>query len=139
MKISVRHWLIGLIILITLSCSGLSSGSPAAGETLPAPAEDSSLPQEAPLDSFRGVPIMPGAISVKAVGSSYIYQINASVLEVQEYYLREMPPAGWELGDQTGDANQGELSIRLRYRKGDDLIAVFISQAGEGLVQVTII
>jgi hypothetical protein len=53
--------------------------------------------------------------------------------------LREMPSAGWELEDQSGDANQGETSIRLRYRKGDDSATVFIVQAGEDVVQVTIL
>jgi hypothetical protein len=138
MKISIRHWLIGLSILTTLSCSVLSSGSPLAGETLPAPTEDTSLPQDAAPDFFRGVPIMPGAISITAVGDSYIYQIEASVLEVQQYYLREMPLAGWELADQTGDASQGEFSVRLRYIKGDNRITVFITPAGEELVQVLI-
>jgi hypothetical protein len=138
MKISIRHWLIGLSILTTLSCSVLSSGSPLAGETLPAPTEDTSLLQDAAPDFFGGVPIMPGAISITAVGDSYIYQIEASVLEVQQYYLREMPLAGWELADQTGDASQGEFSVRLRYIKGDNRITVFITPAGEELVQVLI-
>ena len=81
---------------------------------------------------------MPGAVSGHTIGSWYVYQIKATVLEVQEFYLREMPLAGWELWYQTGDASQGETSIRLNYRKGEEQTAVFMNPAEGGLVQVSI-
>jgi hypothetical protein len=138
MEPTARRWLISLIILTTLSCVVFSPGS-SPEDTFPAPADDSSLPQEAPTDFFEGVPIMPGAVAGKAVGTTYTYQINASVLAVQVFYLREMPLAGWEFEDQTGDAKLGETSIRLRYWKGDELAAIFIHPADGGLAEVTIL
>lgn len=83
---------------------------------------------------------MPGAVSGGVEGSSdtYRYAVKATTQEVKKYYLREMPVAGWELEDMTGDAGGDENSIRLRYRKGEEVVAIFIGDAGGGMVYVTI-
>jgi hypothetical protein len=139
MKTTVWRGFILFFLLTALSCSLLPSGSSPAPETRQAPAEKSPLPPNTPPEYFKDIPIMPGAFSGNAIGTTYKYQIHATVLEVQEYYLREMPKAGWELENQTGDADQGDTSTRLRFRKGGEMIAIFIDPAGEGLVQVTIL
>ncbi|MBN1439263.1 MAG: hypothetical protein JW929_07640 [Anaerolineales bacterium] len=117
---TARSLVLGLIGFAAASCSLIHSATAPAPRTLPPPN-----------DFFQGVPIIPGAVSGRAVGTAYLYQIDASLLEVQEFYLREMPLAGWALEDQTGDAAQGDTSIRLRFTKGEELAAIFISE-GEG-------
>jgi hypothetical protein len=129
----------GLLLPLLLSCSLLSSAvPPTAAGNIP---EDGgpSIPPAEPPDSFRGAPIMPGAQDAIPLGTSFTYSIRGTVQEAKEYYLREMPPAGWELEDITGDSGGDADSIRIRYRKGEETIAVFINPAGDGLVQVLIL
>jgi hypothetical protein len=131
----------GLLLPLLLSCSLLSSAvPPTAAGNIP---EDGgpTIPLAEPPDSFRGVPIMPGAQpqDAIAVGQSFTYFIRGTVQEVKEYYLQEMPLAGWDLEDATGDTGGDADSIRLRYRKGGESIAVFINPAETGRVQIVII
>jgi hypothetical protein len=140
MKTIAVTFMIGSVWLLVLSCGGLPSGLLSQETFAPPTLDVEPLPAGNLPDSFRGVPIMPGAIPETAVtaGGSYSYQIWATALDVQEYYLRQLPLAGWTIEDQTGDAKIAETSILFHCRKDGETVAVFISPAGKGLVQVLI-
>ncbi len=120
--------MLGFVLAATVACSAIPAASSPTPRSLPPPTT-----------FVGGVPIIPGSVSGRSVGSTYSYQIGASVMEVQLFYLREMPPAGWDLQDQTGDAAQGDTSIRLTYKKGEEIAAIFISAGEGGITEVTIL
>jgi len=142
------------LLPLLLSCSLFSSAVPSTplpfpgGDSVPAtprpfPGGD-SLPSTPALDGpeeFRGVPIMPGVRPDDAAqfGTTFTYSVQGTVQEVKEYYLRELPLAGWEVENVTGDDGGNSDSIRIRCRKEGALIAVFIHPAADGRVEVTIL
>lgn len=129
-----------LLLPLLLSCSLFSAA--ASSTSLPLADEDSvpSTPDSGPPESFRGVPVMPGAQPRDAVqvGTAFTYFIRATVQEVKDYYLRELPLAGWEVEDITGDSGGDSDSIRIRCRTGEETIAVFIHPSDDGRVEVLI-
>jgi hypothetical protein len=143
-----------LLLPFLLSCSLFSGAAPSS--PLPFPAGDSvpSTPQPLPGDdslpstpgsdvpeTFRGVPVMPGVQPDDAAqfGTAFTYHVQGSVQEVKAYYLRELPLAGWEVEDITGDDGGDSDSIRIRCRKEGETIAVFIHPGADGRVEVTIL
>jgi hypothetical protein len=77
---------------------------------------------------------MPGATDAKEENGSYSYIINARFTDVQAYYDRMMPLAGWQ-PFATGEGEAGNLL--LMYQK-DNITATIgvISQDGSTLVLI---
>jgi hypothetical protein len=84
--------------------------------------------------AWNDVPIMPGARDGSEEQGSYSYTINASITDVQAYYDRMMPLAGWE-PFATGEGESGNLL--LMYQK-DNITATIgvIDQGGNTLVLI---
>jgi hypothetical protein len=129
-----------LLFPLLLSCSLFSTA--ASSTPLPIADEDTvpSTAESEPPESFRGVPVMPGAQPRDAVqvGTAFTCFIQATVQEVKDYYLRELPLAGWEVEDITGDSGGDSDSIRIRCRMGEETIAVFIHPSDDGRVEILI-
>lgn len=54
-------------------------------------------PQGAPVQEWRGIPIMPQATAGEEFSESntYSFKVNASAQEVQEFYNQELSALGW--------------------------------------------
>ena len=52
------------------------------------------VPTGEPAESWKGIPIMPGAILGSERGINYIFTIRATVDEIQDYYQRELGKLG---------------------------------------------
>jgi hypothetical protein len=100
----------------------------------PPPTAENPAPTSADLAAWNGVPIMPGATDAKEENGSYSYIINARITDVQAYYDRMMPLAGWQ-PFATGEGEAGNLL--LMYQK-DNVTATIgvINQDGSTLVLI---
>jgi ABC-type amino acid transport substrate-binding protein len=63
-----------------------------------------------PLASWRGVPIMPGAIAGQEESETYRFTISASTQDIQTYYQGELTSMGWQV-DKTGYGEGANLII----------------------------
>jgi hypothetical protein len=139
MKSFSAKLVLGLVLLPVFSCSTLLPASPPQQTFAPPTIDVAPLPPGGVPESFQDVPIMPGADLGITAGTSYTYQVDAAVMDVLEFYLREMPRAGWTETDQTGDPAIGEAAIRLSYRMGERTATVFIVAGESGPTAVTIL
>ncbi|PWB72816.1 MAG: hypothetical protein C3F07_10955 [Anaerolineales bacterium] len=53
------------------------------------------------MPDWKGVPVMPGALKGETKAFGYMYWVNATVKEVETYYLEQMDLAGWPLVKET--------------------------------------
>lgn len=76
---------------------------PATGT--PDPAFD-LVPEGQPASEWNGVPVMPGAIAGDGDEEGYIFTIEATPQQVQEYYQLELAKLGWQLlAREAGDSS----------------------------------
>jgi hypothetical protein len=55
----------------------------------------SLIPDVQPASEWNGIPIMPGAIAGDGDEESYVFTIQATPPQVQEYYQHELAKLGW--------------------------------------------
>lgn len=69
------------------------------------PTRTPSPPTETPATAseWNGIPIMPGAVAGDGDEESYVFTIQATPQEVQEYYELELGKLGWQLSAQEDD------------------------------------
>jgi hypothetical protein len=94
------------------------------------------LPSGTPLTTWKGFPIMPGAIAGDGDNSSYSFTVQASFDDVQEFYTNELAQLGWNLFT-SGQGTTGTLL--LMYMKGTDILSVSIIPQPEGLMYVMLV
>lgn len=88
-------------------------------------------PTQAPaaLETWNGVPLMPGASGGVEELGSYIYTVNVDVQQVRGFYDREMVNLGWQIFT----AGEGETgNLLLLYQKGDQTATIAILAKGGG-------
>jgi hypothetical protein len=105
----------------------VSTATPAAPPGTPAPGGEFQL-SGTPLASWRGVPIMPGAIAGQEESETYRFTIAASVQEIQGYYQTELTSKGWQ-ADKTGYGEGANLI--LSFSKDQLKLRVSMSTQGE--------
>jgi len=81
------------------------------------------LPSGKPVSSWKNVPIMPDAIVGEEKEDGYSYTINATPVQVQDFYDTEMPKVGWKFF-ATGKGETG--SLLLMYQKDEKTTTVSI-------------
>lgn len=93
-------------------------------------------PQGTPLSDWNEIPIMPQAVSGEEFNdSTYSFKVNATVLEVQDYYNNEMIARGWSStfslpGDESG-------AVMLFSKESSFLTITVTSVDGETVVVLT--
>lgn len=105
-----------LLALILTACSSFAQPTPTPTPTgtfaaVPtrtatrAPTHTPSPPTETPgtASEWNGIPIMPGAVAGDGDEESYVFTIQATPQEVQEYYELELGKLGWQLSAQEDD------------------------------------
>lgn len=64
------------------------------------PFDDHLRPVGVPLLEWKGIPVMPQAIAGQEyLDGSYSYTVNASMEDVQDFYIQELAPQGWQSPD----------------------------------------
>jgi len=84
-----------------------ASSIPEAGELL--------NPQGAPLQEWRGIPIMPVAVAGQefSADNSYSFKAEATPEEVQDFYNEKLTQLGWSQPfDNTLNADGGSMTFR---------------------------
>lgn len=59
-------------------------------------AVSSLIPENQPASEWNAIPIMPGAIAGEGDEESYVFTIQATPQQVQEYYQGELTKLGWQ-------------------------------------------
>lgn len=79
----------------------------------PMPEQNALDPQGAPVEEWRGIPIMPEAIAGQEAGSAYSFRANVTPQQVQDFYREQLMALGWsQQGDAVFDANGGQMTFR---------------------------
>jgi hypothetical protein len=85
--------------------------------------------------NWKGIPLMPGAVPVKAEDKRYTYTVKATWAQVKSFYVREMPRIGWalltEIRTQDSEAlmfGQGAAIIMIGGWQNGDLVQVDIAR-----------
>lgn len=77
---------------------------------------ESALPSDPPLAEWKGIPVMPGAISGEIAEDGYQFTTLAGLGEIKAYYQTELSNLGFEV-ELTADETTGY--VILEFRKGD--------------------
>lgn len=81
------------------------------------------LPTEKPASEWNGIPIMPQAIAGEGDSKSYAFTVEATAVEVQSFYEKELGKLGWSLlGAGEGDTGV----VLLIFQKGTEVASVSI-------------
>ena len=120
-----------LLMLVLAACSNLIQPNPTAIPILTVsaaasltPATPSLLLTETvsggkPASAWKGIPIMPGAISGEGDQEGYVFTVKATPQQVQDYYQTELGKLGWQLSS--------------RSEEGSSLILLFMNSASSVL------
>ncbi len=142
-----------LLVLALTACSGLSqptpapaptqtltpfpepTATPAPTSTLPPPTETPDLvaelmPEGEPASEWKGIPIMPEALAGEGDEESYVFTVQATSQQVQEYYQRELGKLGWQLSARGAGSNASLMLIFLD--NTSTMLTVSILVKGDG-------
>lgn len=134
-----------LLALILTACSSFAqpAPTPAPAGTFTAvptrtatraPIRTPSPPTETPATAseWNGIPIMPGAVAGDGDEESYVFTIQATPQEVQEYYELELGRLGWQLSAQEDDG--ASLLLTFMNDATATLTVSIIAKGDEALV-----
>lgn len=85
-----------------------------------------------PSPEWKGIPIMPDAIAGEGDEEGYVFTINATPLQVQEYYQLELGERGWQLFSQ--ESGGSSLTLIFIDRASATLTVNILSKGEEVLV-----
>jgi hypothetical protein len=78
---------------------------------------------------WKGIPVMPGAISGAEREGAYYYTVKVSQKAVQDYYTRELSKVGYS-SFAVGTGKNGS-SLMLMYQKGDKTLVISVLKVKE--------
>jgi hypothetical protein len=85
-------------------------------------------PSAQPTAEWNGIPIMPGASAGEGDEEGYVFAIQATPAQIQEYYQLELGKLGWQFVSQ----EQGDSSITLLFTNNASVtVTVSIIAKGE--------
>src|SRR5690349_10333768 len=94
-------------------------------------------PQGAPVQEWRGIPILPQAIAGQefSENNTYSFKANVTAKEVQDFYNEKLASLGWSQPFSLPIESEGGLMV---FRKDQDSLAVTITPS-EGSVVVLLV
>jgi hypothetical protein len=114
------------VIMAHLFLLALSACLPSAGPTPAVPQAPTQVAAVTPIPSalppsstaesqfnaeWQGIPIMPGAIAGEGDEDGYVFTIQATPQQVQEYYQLELGKLGWQTSAQENSGSSLILSF----------------------------
>lgn len=88
-----------------------------------------ALPTGTPVKQWKGIPIMPGALTGDGNDEQYSFTTKSSVAEVQAYYEKELTALGWEL--MTQGVNSTDEVLLIFNNQKPPLIPITIIRQGD--------
>lgn len=88
-------------------------------------------PQGAPVQEWRGIPVMSQATAGEEFGDTYSFRVNATVQEIQDYYNQQLSALGWTQPFEFPLEAEGGF---LFYNKDDSVLTVFITPSEGSMV-----
>ena len=94
-----------LLLQTLISCSNTAQPTPTATAIptpvatvirIPSPVPSTEIPEVQPASQWNDIPIMPGAIAGEGDEEGYVFTIQATPAQVQEYYRTELGKLGWQ-------------------------------------------
>jgi hypothetical protein len=121
----------------TTHLTSLPTLTPLPASTVPPPTATADpvtdlVPVGQPAAEWKGIPIMPGAITGEGDEEAYVFTIKATPEQVQEYYQLELDKLGWQSFAQT-DGNSS-LMLTFTDNASATLTVNIISKGDEALI-----
>jgi hypothetical protein len=134
---NLKRMIIVLLALALSACSQRTGASPtpiALVSTDETVSPEPGLPPVStkkigtPVPGWEAIPVMPGAYDPELEEMVYLYTVDASTDQVEEYYQTKLQVNGWALTNrQELDAGPtGGPSTVLDYQKNDNLLNVML-------------
>jgi hypothetical protein len=81
-----------------------------------------------PVPGWEDIPIMPGAYEPELTEMVYLYTVDSSIDQVEEYYQAKLDVNGWKLTNrqQLSAGPSGGPSTVLDYQKNDKLLNIML-------------
>lgn len=131
--------------LVAVACSSFAQPSPTAIPTFSLSALPSVTATFAPTKTalpltgtseaaseWQGIPIMPGAMTGEGDEEGYVFTIQATPQEVQEYYQLELEKLGWQA--LATDDDDSSLTLIFTNEAAATLTVSVIAKGEEALV-----
>jgi len=131
-----------LLTIMVLSACSLPAGTPASVVSASTVPPVSPVPQitraatipaaptksiGTPIPGWENIPIMPGAYDGELDDMTYLYSVQETVENVEEYYKAKMDVNGWTLaGRQVMETASSGHSTVLDFQKNDQSLNVMI-------------
>lgn len=117
----------------TLTASPISAPTLQLTPTAPAPtatspAAPSPTREGGPVAEWKGIPIMPGALTGEGDEEGYVFTIRASSQQVQDYYQLELAARGWQ---SLSEENEGSSRVLVFIDSTSTMLTVRILTQGE--------
>jgi len=94
------------------------------------------MPSGKPVSEWEGIPVMPNAIAGEGGDHGYSFTIDASPVEIIEFYGSELAKRGWDLL-ATG---QGKTNaVLLIFMKEGNTLSVSIIPQPDGITYVLLV
>ena len=95
-----------------------------------------------PASGWEGIPVIPGANEGEPAGFGYLYSVNVTVDEAEQFYMEAMESDGWTLSNrQTSETSMfgGSATILDFERDGEavNIMLIFSSTDGFTMVMLT--
>ena len=97
------------------------------------------LPEGNPQPVWNEIPVMPGAIrGEERDGDIYVFTIQSSEEEVQDFYLGELPEVGWE-SLAVGEGGNGSVLMIFTGKSGTLSVGIFTVDVSQSLLFVMLL
>lgn len=107
--------LVSILLLTLAACSNALGQSPVARPTLEEQVAPMPEPSETTSQQWRGIPIMPGAMSGEELsnGNAYRFTVDVAAQAVQDFYSERLTELGWSQPfDSSFDQGGGTMNFR---------------------------
>jgi hypothetical protein len=100
----------------------------------PPPTPTTKVPMDVPVKVWKGIPVMPDAVTGDAGDDRYRFMLTATVDQVRDFYKAELPKLGWKFDAQGVGENGAPIFI---FSKQNKLFSVSVIVLGD-IVIVTL-
>lgn len=81
----------------------------------------------ASISYWNDIPIVPGAKDGLEMDSSYMYSVNVTMDEAEQFYKENLEADGWALSiRETGPNTDGNVPLLLIFEKDQELIRILL-------------
>jgi len=81
-----------------------------------------------PIPDWEGIPVIPGANEGQPAGLGYLYSVNVTIEEAEQFYTEKMEADGWSLSNrQTSETSMfGGPATILDFQRNNEAVNVML-------------